>query len=104
MHLSMLLEMAAEGFGDRVAFGLAARRADLRRARPPGTGAAARGPAAAGVERVGLVDVNSEAVPILLFGSALAGRPVRAAQLPARPTTICGAVARPHRAVAAGRR
>ena len=28
-----------------------------------------------GVERVGLVDVNSEAVPILVFGSALAGVP-----------------------------
>ncbi len=37
-----------------------------------------------GVERVGLVDVNSEAVPMLLFGSGFAGPAVRAGQLPAR--------------------
>src|ERR671916_817994 len=74
MHLSMLLDMAAEGFGDRVAFGsrpggltFAALGDQARRA---GAWASARG-----VERVGLVDVNSEAVPILLYGSGLAGMP-----------------------------
>ena len=74
MHLSTLLEMAVEGFGDRVAFG--PRRGGLtyaelgRRARVTAAMVRSRG-----VERVGLVDVNSEAVPILVFGSALAGRP-----------------------------
>src|SRR4051812_34979577 len=67
--------MAAEGFGDRVAFGPAdggltyAGLAD--RARRAAVWAKSRG----AVERVGLVDVNSEAVPILLYGSAFAERP-----------------------------
>jgi fatty-acyl-CoA synthase len=74
MHLSMLLEMAADGFGDRVAFG--SRQSGLTyaelkdRALRVATWARQRG-----VERVGLVDVNSEAVPMLLFGSGFAGLP-----------------------------
>jgi fatty-acyl-CoA synthase len=74
MHLSMLLDMAADGFGDRIAVGskehgltYAGLREQAQRA---GAWAAARG-----VERVGLVDVNSEAVPILLYGSGLARLP-----------------------------
>jgi non-ribosomal peptide synthetase component F len=61
----MLLDMAAEGFGDRVAFG--SKRdgmtyAELReQAHRAATWAAGRG-----VERIGLVDVNSDAVPVLL--------------------------------------
>jgi acyl-CoA synthetase (AMP-forming)/AMP-acid ligase II len=74
VHLTTLLEMAAEAFGDRVGCG---SRADgltygdlLDRAR-----AASGWITAKEVERVGLVDVNSEAVPIMLFGSGLAGVP-----------------------------
>src|ERR1700687_1033744 len=74
MHLSMLLDMAADGFGDRIAVGskdggltYAGLREQAQRT--------AAWVAAKGVERVGLVDVNSEAVPILLYGSALAGLP-----------------------------
>jgi acyl-CoA synthetase (AMP-forming)/AMP-acid ligase II len=70
----MLLEMAADGMPDRVAFGrreggvtMAELGACARRA---GTFLGER----AG-ERIGLVDVNSEAVTILLFGSAFAGKP-----------------------------
>jgi fatty-acyl-CoA synthase len=74
MHLSMLLEMAAEGSADRVAFGSTKDGLTyvdlLERARRAGVWARGRG-----VERVGLVDVNSEAVPILLFGSAFARLP-----------------------------
>jgi fatty-acyl-CoA synthase len=74
VHLSLLLDMAADGFGDRVAFGSKAgglTYAGLRsRAAQAATWAAARG-----VERVALVDVNSEVVPILLYCSALAGVP-----------------------------
>jgi len=70
----MLLQMAADGMGDRIAVGsrtdgltiaeLAsrARRAGTLLAEAPG-------------ERVALVDVNSEAVPIALFGATLAGKP-----------------------------
>jgi acyl-CoA synthetase (AMP-forming)/AMP-acid ligase II len=74
MHLAMLLEMAADGLGDRVLLGTSgdgisaaelatrARRLGAQLAAMPG-------------ERIGLVDLNSEAVPLLLFGSALAGKP-----------------------------
>lgn len=74
MHLGMLLQMAADGMGDRVAYGsrpggvtfeelaARARRAGAALASRPG-------------ERIALVDLNSEAVPIALFGAALAGKP-----------------------------
>ncbi len=74
MHLTTLLEMAGDSFADRVAFG--SRDGGLTygglldRARRAGAWAAARG-----VERVGLVDVNSEVVPTLLFGAGFAGVP-----------------------------
>jgi fatty-acyl-CoA synthase len=74
MHLSMLLEMAAEGSRDRVAFGPTNNGMTysdlLGLARRAGVWATGRR-----VERVGLVDVNSNAVPILLFGSAFARMP-----------------------------
>jgi acyl-CoA synthetase (AMP-forming)/AMP-acid ligase II len=74
MHLTTLLDMAADGFGERVAFGSrpdGLTYAELRtQARRAGRWATAKG-----VERVGLVDVNSEAVPIVLFGSGFAGMP-----------------------------
>jgi acyl-CoA synthetase (AMP-forming)/AMP-acid ligase II len=74
MRLSMLLDMAVDGCGDRLAVGprdggltFAGLRDRARRA--------ARWIADRGVERVVLVDTNSEAVPVLLFGSGLAGVP-----------------------------
>ncbi len=74
MHLSMLLDMAAEGFGDRVAFGSkpdGLTYAGLRRA----AARAAAWLSSRAIERVGLVDVNSVAVPILLYGSSHARLP-----------------------------
>ncbi len=74
MNIAMLLEMAADGMGDRVAVG----------PRVGGLGYAellerswriAALVSRAGVARVGLVDVNSDAVPELLFASAIAGVP-----------------------------
>ena len=74
MHLELLLQMAADTMADRIAVGSQAdglsvaelssraRRVGAWLAEQPG-------------ERVGLVDVNSEAVPIVLLGAALAGRP-----------------------------
>lgn len=74
MNLSLLLQMAAEALPDRVALGsrdggltfsdlaLGARRVGALFAADAG-------------ERVGLVDLNSEAIPLALFGSALACKP-----------------------------
>ncbi|MCM3921008.1 AMP-binding protein [Frankia sp. AiPs1] len=74
MHLGMLLEMAADGMADRVALGPLASGltfAELAsRARRLGAALEAR-PG----ERVGLIDLNSPAVPLTLFGSAIAGKP-----------------------------
>ena len=74
MHLGMLLQMAADGMGDRVALGPRASGTTLaqlaERAQRAGTVFAQR-PG----ERVVLVDLNSEAVPICLFGAGLAGKP-----------------------------
>jgi acyl-CoA synthetase (AMP-forming)/AMP-acid ligase II len=74
MNVSMLLEMAADGAGNRIAVG--SRVGGLS---PGDLLARSRRIAgfirAKGVEHVGLVDVNSEAVPIALFGCALAGVP-----------------------------
>ncbi len=74
MNIAMLLEMAADGMGHRVAVG--PRQGGLsyvellERSRR-----IASLVEAAGVDRVGLVDVNSDAVPVLLFASAIAGVP-----------------------------
>jgi acyl-CoA synthetase (AMP-forming)/AMP-acid ligase II len=74
MHLPMLLEMAGEGFGERVAFGPRPGGLTyatlLDRARRAGAWISSRS-----VERVALVDVNSEVVPILLFGAGFAAVP-----------------------------
>ena len=74
MHVGMVLEMASDSLGDRVAIGPVdggltfaelghrARRAGTWLAGQPG-------------DRVVLIDENSPAVPIALFGSAIAGKP-----------------------------
>lgn len=70
----MLIEMVADGAGDRVVLGT--REGGLTGA---GVLAAARRAAgrflASGASHVVLLDLNSEAVPITLFGAALAGLP-----------------------------
>ncbi|MFN8036465.1 MAG: class I adenylate-forming enzyme family protein [Acidimicrobiia bacterium] len=74
MNLIMLLEMAASGFGDRVAVQNGDARItyeELYRA----AGAAAAEITASGAKTVGLLDVNSLAVPIALFAAAWAGVP-----------------------------
>jgi fatty-acyl-CoA synthase len=74
MHVGMVLEMASESLADRVAIGpveggvtfaelgARARRAGTRLRSSPG-------------DRVVLVDENSLAVPLGLFGAAIAGKP-----------------------------
>lgn len=74
MNLAMLLEMVAEGAGDRVVLG--SHDGGLTGA---GLLGAARRAAArfvsSGASYVVLLDLNSEAVPVSLFGAALAGLP-----------------------------
>ena len=74
MHLSMLLQMAADGAGDRIAIGSRTGGVTMavlaERAGRAGTVFAGHTG-----ERVVLVDLNSEAVPIALFGAGLAGKP-----------------------------
>ena len=70
MNLAMLLEMAGEVGDDRLAVGRLSYPGLLDRARRASVWLAAR----PGVN-VGLVDVNSEAGPVALFGAAIAGRP-----------------------------
>ena len=73
MNIALLLEMAADGAGERVALGPRSGGASyaelLRLARNSGEWLASQ-PG----QRAGLLDGNSAAVPLLLFGSALAGK------------------------------
>ena len=74
VHLGMLLQMAADGMADRTAIGSldgGLTMADLATHAQRVGAALADKPG----ERVVLVDLNSEAVPLALFGSALAGKP-----------------------------
>jgi fatty-acyl-CoA synthase len=73
MNIALLLEMAADGAAERVALGPRSGGASygelLRLARNSGKWLASQpGPHA------GLLDGNSAAVPLLLFGSAFAGK------------------------------
>ena len=74
MDITLLLEMAADGFGDRVAVGPRSGGLDyatlLDRARR-----AAQWVQDQEVAHVAMVDQNSEAVPVALFGAAVAGLP-----------------------------
>ncbi len=70
----MLLEMAAGGFGDRVAVGPRDGGLTYQRLFEL-SGAASRRFRDAGVEHVAMADVSSEALPITLFGAAWADLP-----------------------------
>lgn len=70
----MLLEMASSGFGDRTAVGSQGQGLTYEQLFQR-SGAAATHFREAGIDRVSLVDVSSEALPIALFGSAWAGVP-----------------------------
>jgi fatty-acyl-CoA synthase len=74
VHVGMVLEMASENLADRVAIGsrhggMTFRELGERARRAAGWLAAAPG------DRVVLVDENSVAVPLGLFGAAIAGKP-----------------------------
>ena len=74
MNLMMLLEMASSGFGERTAVGAQGQGLTYEQLFQR-SGAAATHFREAGIDRVSLVDVSSEALPIALFGSAWAGVP-----------------------------
>ncbi len=74
MNLLTLLEMAAEGAGDRIAVGDPADGLSYSRLLEC-VGAAAERFAASAAERVVLCDESSPAVPIALFAAAAAGMP-----------------------------
>jgi fatty-acyl-CoA synthase len=74
VHLDLILSMASDVHGERVAVGTPGAGMTVeelaRRARRIGAELAGRQ-----VDHVGLVDLNSEAVPLTLFGAAAAGLP-----------------------------
>ena len=74
MNLMMLLEMAAGGFGDRVAVGSLKRGLTVQQLFEYAGNAALRF-RNAGVENIAMVDVMSPALPICLFGASWAGLP-----------------------------
>lgn len=74
MNIATLLEMSADGFGDRVAYGSADDGFSFRRLLELST-AVSRKFTANLVSHVALIDENSVAVPVTLFGAALAGVP-----------------------------
>jgi fatty-acyl-CoA synthase len=75
MHLSSLLDIAADALGDRVAVAACAGGALTYQDLAERVDAVSRHLTAAGAERLVAVDVNSEAVPIGLFGAARANIP-----------------------------
>ncbi|MGV0870631.1 class I adenylate-forming enzyme family protein [Mycolicibacterium sp. XJ879] len=74
MNIATLLEMSADGFGDRIAYGSAGDGLSFRRLLELATEASRRFRADS-VSHVALIDENSPAVPVTLFGAALAGVP-----------------------------
>ena len=75
MHLSSLLDIAADALGDRVALAGGAGGDLTYKELSERVDAVSRHLARVGAERLVAVDVNSEAVPIGLFGAAKAAVP-----------------------------
>ncbi|MBX7070830.1 MAG: acyl--CoA ligase, partial [Microthrixaceae bacterium] len=74
MHLDLILTMATATHGERVAVG--SRDGGLSfDALAEGARRVATAVSHRSVDHVGLVDLNSAAVPLTLFGAAIAGRP-----------------------------
>lgn len=74
MNIATLLEMSAESMGERIAYGSVDGGLSFARLLAASRAAAATF-GAASVEHVALLDENSPAVPVALFGSALTGVP-----------------------------
>jgi acyl-CoA synthetase (AMP-forming)/AMP-acid ligase II len=74
VNLGLLLDMVADGLADRVALGGLADGVSFAELKVRASRVAAALAASDG-ERVGFIDLNSDAVPLALFGAALAGKP-----------------------------
>jgi long-chain acyl-CoA synthetase len=74
MNISMILDMAAEAFGDRVAVVCGSERYTYAELRDKALRAATR-IKASGATYVALLDVASPAAPVAIFGAAYAGLP-----------------------------
>ncbi len=74
MNIALLLEIVAEAVGDRTSVVCGDERLTYAELLDRSRRAATR-VHGAGVEHLGLVDLNSTAVPVALFGAALAGVP-----------------------------
>ncbi|MDH3706886.1 MAG: acyl--CoA ligase [Acidimicrobiia bacterium] len=74
MNIMMLLEMASSGFGDRVAIGTGDDALTYQELFD-NAGRAATRFAESGVDHVGLIDISSPALPVVLFGAGWAGVP-----------------------------
>ena len=75
MHVGMILEMAADGLGDRVALGPRSTAGSPSPSSATGPAGPAPGSRPQPGDHVVLIDENSPAVPIALFGAAIAGKP-----------------------------
>ncbi|MGW0584043.1 class I adenylate-forming enzyme family protein [Streptomyces sp. NPDC002920] len=75
MNISMLLDMAAEGFGDRVVIGPASDGPTAMRLRELAAGGA-HVVRAAGADAIVYLAVNGPALPVALFAAARAGVPL----------------------------
>jgi fatty-acyl-CoA synthase len=74
MNVAMLLEMAAEGAPDRIVVG--PRQGGMTASQLLASARRAAALFAGGsIQHVGMVDLNSDAVPVALFGAAIAGIP-----------------------------
>jgi long-chain acyl-CoA synthetase len=74
MNISIVLDMAAEAFGDRVGVVSGSKRLSFAEIRDKAYAAAER-IKTSGVSYVALLDVNSAAVPVAVFGAAYAAVP-----------------------------
>lgn len=74
MNIGMLVDMAASGLGPRIALGSAADGTSFAELAARARRVASRLADAPG-ERVALLDLNSDAVPLTLLGAALSGKP-----------------------------
>src|SRR5437763_9892330 len=72
MNLGMLLDLAADGLGDRIAFGSKTDGLSYARIRELAS-AAAPGLGASGADTLALLDETGPAVPVALFAAAWAG-------------------------------
>jgi fatty-acyl-CoA synthase len=94
VNLAMLIEMAAEGAGDRVAFGSVEGGTTYAELLALSRATAAWLSDDEKAAHVGLLDQNSLAVPLLLFGAGMLGRPFAPINYRLTPTQLDAVLSR----------